>query len=71
MANPETDRILVELRQYLGRDDVVALSPPGFGSAVADSFGATSDDYVAWLAAELEAIPGPVDLVATIGVVGT
>ena len=47
----------------LGRDDVVALSPPGFGAPVADGFGATSDDYLAWLVAELEALDGPIDLV--------
>jgi pimeloyl-ACP methyl ester carboxylesterase len=62
-GNPETDAIWDDLRHDLGRDDVVALSPPGFGSAVPDGFGATSDDYVAWLASELEGIPGPIDLV--------
>jgi pimeloyl-ACP methyl ester carboxylesterase len=62
-GNPETDAIWDDLRQHLGRTDVVTLSPPGFGSAVPDGFGATSDDYVNWLAAELEAIAGPIDLV--------
>ena len=62
-GNPESDAIWDELRRHLGRHDVVTLSPPGFGSPVPDGFGATSDEYVAWLAAELEAIEGPVDLV--------
>jgi len=62
-GNPETDAIWDELRMHLGRNDVVPLSPPGFGSPVPDGFGATSDAYVSWLAAELEAIAGPIDLV--------
>jgi pimeloyl-ACP methyl ester carboxylesterase len=62
-GNPETDAIWADLRAHLGTDDVVALSPPGFGAPVAPGFGATSDDYVAWLAAELEEIDGPIDLV--------
>ena len=62
-GNPETEAIWDELRTHLGRDDVVALSPPGFGAPVPEGFGATSDDYAAWLAAELERIPGPIDLV--------
>jgi pimeloyl-ACP methyl ester carboxylesterase len=62
-GNPETDAIWDELRAHLGRNDVIALSPPGFGAPVPEGFGATSDEYVAWLAAELEAIEGPIDLV--------
>ena len=62
-GNPETDAIWDELRARLGRSDVVSLSPPGFGAPVPDGFGATSDDYVRWLVAELEAIGEPVDLV--------
>lgn len=62
-GNPETDAIWDDLRRCLGRNDVIALSPPGFGSAVPDGFGATSDEYMAWLAGELEGIAGPVDLV--------
>jgi pimeloyl-ACP methyl ester carboxylesterase len=44
-------------------EDVEALSPPGFGSPADEAFGATSDDYLAWLSNELERIDGPVDLV--------
>jgi len=62
-GNPETTAIWDPLRAELGRDDVIALSPPGFGAPVPDAFGATSDDYLAWLVAELEALAGPIDLV--------
>ena len=62
-GNPETAAIWDDLRSYLGRTDVVTLSPPGFGAPVPDGFGATSDDYLTWLAAELAAIAGPIDLV--------
>jgi pimeloyl-ACP methyl ester carboxylesterase len=62
-GNPETEAIWDELRKHLGRKDVVALSPPGFGAPVPEGFGATSDEYVSWLATEIEAIPGPIDLV--------
>ena len=62
-GNPETDAIWDDLRRHLGRDDVVTLSPPGFGAPVPDGFAATSDAYVTWLAAVLEDIAGPIDLV--------
>lgn len=62
-GNPETAAIWDELRKELGRDDVIALSPPGFGAPVPEGFGATSDDYLAWLIAEVERLDGPVDLV--------
>ncbi|MEO5900571.1 MAG: alpha/beta fold hydrolase [Ilumatobacteraceae bacterium] len=66
-GNPETDAIWDPLRSALGRDDIVALSPPGFGAPVPDGFGATSDEYLAWLITELESLlasgQGPIDLV--------
>ena len=62
-GSPETSAVWKPLVEALGRDDVVTLSPPGFGAPVPDGFGATYDEYVAWLAAELEAIGEPVDLV--------
>jgi pimeloyl-ACP methyl ester carboxylesterase len=62
-GNPETDAIWDDLRSELGRDDVVALCPPGFGARVPEGFGATSDDYLAWLSDALAEIEGPIDLV--------
>jgi pimeloyl-ACP methyl ester carboxylesterase len=62
-GNPETTAIWDELLPYLERDDIVTLSPPGFGAPVPAGFGATSDDYVAWLADALGAVAGPVDLI--------
>ena len=62
-GNPETDAIWDAFRACLGRDEVVALSPPGFGAPVPDGFGATSGDYTRWLAGELEALGEPADLV--------
>jgi pimeloyl-ACP methyl ester carboxylesterase len=41
----------------------VALSLPGFGSARPAGFGATMDEYAGWLAAQLERLGAPVDLV--------
>lgn len=65
-GNPETAAVwgplLAELRA-LGYDDVVCLSPPGFGAPRPDGFGATVGDYRDWLAGELEAFDAPVDLV--------
>ena len=61
---PETTAIWDPLLAELGRDDAVTLSPPGFGAPVPDGFGATSDDYLAWLTAEVEKLGGaPHDLV--------
>ena len=62
-GNPETTAIWDELRTHLGREDVVALSPPGFGASVPAGFEATTDGYLAWLVSELEVIDGPIDLV--------
>jgi pimeloyl-ACP methyl ester carboxylesterase len=62
-GNPETDAIWGPLVAALGRDDVVRLSPPGFGAALPDDFSATYLAYRDWLTVELEAIDGAVDLV--------
>ncbi len=62
-GNPETDAIWGPLRTELGRDDVIALSPPGFGVPIPEGFGATSDEYLAWLAGVLEQLDGPTDLI--------
>ena len=58
-GNPETSAIWDPMRKALerrgiGADQVVALSPPGFGAPVPDGFGATMNDYRDWLVAELE-----------------
>ncbi|MBB5851240.1 alpha/beta fold hydrolase [Amycolatopsis umgeniensis] len=60
---PETAAIWEPLSHELDRTDVITLSPPGFGAAVPDGFGATADEYFRWLVAELERIEGPIDLV--------
>jgi len=62
-GNPETAAVWGPLIRELGSDDVKTLSPPGFGAPVPAGFSATADGYAAWLAAELESIGSPVDLV--------
>jgi pimeloyl-ACP methyl ester carboxylesterase len=60
---PETDAVWDSLRPRLSRGDVATLRLPGFGVARPDGFGATKEDYVEWLAAELATFDEPVDLV--------
>lgn len=60
---PEIAAVWDGLRSHLERSDVVTLDLPGFGNPRPDGFGATKEDYVAWLVAELEAFGQPVDLV--------
>jgi pimeloyl-ACP methyl ester carboxylesterase len=62
-GNPETDALWGPLIDALGREDVVCLSPPGFGAPLPDDFPATYLAYRDWLEDELEAIDEPVDLV--------
>jgi pimeloyl-ACP methyl ester carboxylesterase len=62
-GNPETDAIWDPLVDALEREDVVRLSPPGFGSPLPDDFPATYFAYRDWLEGELENIGEPVDLV--------
>jgi len=62
-GNPETDAIWEALIPHLDRDDVVTLSPPGFGAPAPADFSATSDAYLAWLVDAVKALRGPVDLV--------
>ncbi len=63
-GNPETEAIWGPLLAELARTDTVCLSPPGFGAPVPVGFGATRQEYVDWLVAELERLGGdPVDLV--------
>jgi pimeloyl-ACP methyl ester carboxylesterase len=60
---PEVAAIWDGLVVALGRDDVVRLSPPGFGVPAPDGFAPTSDSYRDWLVGELDRIGEPVDLV--------
>ena len=60
---PETTAVWEPLRGQLDRTDVTALHLPGFGCPRPEGFGATKEDYVGWLAGELERADGPVDLV--------
>ena len=62
---PETSAVWDPLRAHLQRDDVVTLQLPGFGCARPDGFGATKEEYVAWLVEELSGLQadGPIDLV--------
>jgi pimeloyl-ACP methyl ester carboxylesterase len=59
---PETAAIWDRVRGLIDRDSV-ALSLPGFGRARPDGFGATMDEYAAWLRRELDGFDEPVDLV--------
>lgn len=65
-GNPETSAIwralFDELKQQ-GVDDLLALSPPGFGSSVPADFVATQLGYRDWLIGELEGLGGDVDLI--------
>jgi pimeloyl-ACP methyl ester carboxylesterase len=62
-GNPETDALWDPLVDALGRDDVVRLSPPGFGAPMPEGFSATLLEYRDWLENQLEGIGQPVDLV--------
>lgn len=62
-GNPETEAIWGPLVEALGRDDVVTLSPPGFGAPLPDDFPATMQAYRDWLEEALGTIEGPIDLV--------
>ena len=65
-GNPETSAVwsplLGELAAH-GIDDVVLLSPPGFGAPIPPGFGCTRLEYRDWLIGEIEAVGEPVDLV--------
>jgi pimeloyl-ACP methyl ester carboxylesterase len=62
-GNPETAAIWGPLVDALERDDVLRLSPPGFGAPLPDDFSATYLAYRDWLENELERLDEPVDLV--------
>jgi pimeloyl-ACP methyl ester carboxylesterase len=60
---PDTAACWDPLLGALTRDDTATLALPGFGTPVPDGFGATKDEYAAWVIDELEAFGEPVDLV--------
>ena len=62
---PETPSVWEPLCSRLNRSDVVMPQLPGFGCPRPAGFGATKEDYVAWLIGELELLKadGPIDLV--------
>ena len=62
-GNPETPAVWAPLVEAWGRDDVVCPSLPGFGCDRPAGFGATKEEYLAWLIAEVEALGEPVHLV--------
>ena len=62
-GNPETDAIWGPLVGALEREDVVRLSPPGFGAPLPDGFPATYLAYRDWLEEELEGSDEPIDVV--------
>ena len=69
---PETPAVWDLLRAQLKRADVIALQLPGFGCPRPAGFGATKEEYVAWLVGELEQIAaqGPIDLVVIVAHMG-
>src|ERR1700712_1503306 len=62
-GKPETEAIWDDLVPHLRSDDVVRLSPPGFGSAIPPGFDCSADAYRDWLAGELGKLKQPIDLV--------
>ena len=62
-GNPETPAIWDDLVPHLRGDDVVRLSPPGFGAAIPSGFDCSTDAYRDWLAGELGKLTQPIDLV--------
>lgn len=59
----DTHAVWDGVRAELSRGDVVAPDLPGFGCPRPEGFGATKEEYAAWLIGELEAVGEPVDLV--------
>jgi pimeloyl-ACP methyl ester carboxylesterase len=65
-GNPETSAlwsVLFDELKVQGIDNLVALSPPGFGAPLPEGFEATQVGYRGWLIQQLEQLGGNVDLV--------
>jgi pimeloyl-ACP methyl ester carboxylesterase len=60
---PDTAEVWQPILEELSRPDVVALALPGFATSLPTGFGATKDDYAAWIVERLQEIGEPVDLV--------
>jgi pimeloyl-ACP methyl ester carboxylesterase len=61
-GNPENAAIWNPFIHALDRDDVITLSPPGFGVPTPSSFSPSVQAYREWLAARLASFRQPVDL---------
>jgi pimeloyl-ACP methyl ester carboxylesterase len=59
---PESAALWGPLQELLDGEST-ALALPGFATPRPDGFGATKDEYVDWLAGEIEQFDAPVDLV--------
>jgi pimeloyl-ACP methyl ester carboxylesterase len=65
-GNPENSALWAVLFDKLrerGTDDLLALSPPGFGAPLPDGFEATQTGYRSWLIDQVEQLDGTVDIV--------
>jgi pimeloyl-ACP methyl ester carboxylesterase len=60
---PDSPAIWEPLRRHLRRTDIVTPTLPGFGTPLPTGFGATCDEYVDWLIADIATLRAPVDLV--------
>jgi pimeloyl-ACP methyl ester carboxylesterase len=60
---PDTATMWDGIREHLSRTDVVAPNLPGFDAPIPAGFGATKDEYAAWLIGAVEAVGEPVDIV--------
>jgi len=60
---PDTAALWDGVRAHLSRTDVIAPNLPGFDAPVAAGFGATKEEYVDWIVAQIEQVGEPVDLV--------
>jgi pimeloyl-ACP methyl ester carboxylesterase len=60
---PDTAEVWQPILERLERTDAITLALPGFGTSMPQSFGATKDEYAAWIVEQLEEIGEPVDLV--------